>query len=217
MEETVLRPKPMPGHAGEATAGCRPRPVRRRGRRLLTALLGVLVAVMLVLAGVGLGTVGATVIGMSRLADLKQQASGGQPSGPSGELGNPSRKGTSHDSGSPSSQKPQGGQEGAVGGEAAVNADAASETARATLGVEVVDLPTGSGAQLVGVHVPGPAYAAGLVRGDVILAVGDVRTVSAAGLAAAVAKARSGAALTLTVRDRTGERRSLVVTPGVAT
>ncbi|MDI3419316.1 S1C family serine protease [Streptomyces luteolus] len=217
MEETVLRPKPMPGHAGETAAGCRPRPVRRRGRRLLTALLGVLVAVMLVLAGVGLGTVGATVIGMSRLADLKQQASGGQLAVSPGELGNAGRKGASRDSGPPSSQKPQGGQEGAVGGKAAVNADASSDMARATLGVEVVDLPTGSGARIVGVHVPGPAHAAGLVRGDVILAVGDGRTASAAALAAAVAKARPGVALTLSVRNRAGERRSLVVTPGVAT
>ncbi|MDI3402289.1 PDZ domain-containing protein [Streptomyces cavernicola] len=221
MEETVLRPRPMPGRAGESVAGARPEPVRRRGRRLLSALLGVLVALMLVLAGVGLGTVGSTVIGMSSLAGLKQQ--GLQLASPLGESGK-SGQGASSDSGRTPSQEPQGGQEGAAAGgtasankEAHANAAGREAPARATLGVEAVDLSTGGGAQVVGVHVPGPAYAAGLVRGDVILAVGGVRTASAAALAASVGKARPGAALTLTVRHRTGESQSLVVTPGVVT
>ncbi|MDI3389503.1 S1C family serine protease [Streptomyces sp. B-S-A8] len=218
MEETVLRPRPMPGRAGESAGGCGPRPVRRRGRRLLTALLGVLVALTLVLAGVGLGVVGATVIGMSDLAGLKREAGSHLP-GRAGESAAADRKGGAHNSGGASSQEPQGGQEEAVRAEATAHASwgASGATARATLGVEAVDLPASAGAQLVGVHVPGPAYAAGLVRGDVIIAVDDVRTASAAALAATVGKARPGEALALTVRHRTGERESLVVTPGVVT
>ncbi|MFM9372544.1 PDZ domain-containing protein [Streptomyces sp. Da 82-17] len=215
MEERMLRPKPMPGHAGEYGAGRRPHPARPRGRRLWTALLGVLVAVMLVLAGVGLGTVGATVIGMSRLSELKQADL--QLPGSAGPLGGKGGDGASS-SGRPSGQEQQGGQGTQVGGAGASGrSGTATGSPRATLGVEAVDLPTRAGALLVGVHVPGPGYTAGLVRGDVILAVGGERTSSAAELASAVAKARPGAALTLTVRHRAGERESIAVTPGVVT
>ncbi len=45
---------------------------------------------------------------------------------------------------------------------------------------------------MVGVHVPGPGYAAGLVRGDVVLHFGAARVDTAADLARAVARARPG-------------------------
>ncbi|MER6980713.1 PDZ domain-containing protein, partial [Streptomyces carpinensis] len=85
-----------------------------------------------------------------------------------------------------------------------------------TLGVEVVD-DTGPGARVVGVHVPGPGYSAGLVRGDVVLLFGRTRVDSAADLAQAVARARPGQEVVLTVRHRDGDRRQLTVTPGVVT
>ncbi|MGW1714811.1 PDZ domain-containing protein, partial [Streptomyces sp. NPDC002156] len=78
MEQTALRPKPMPGQ--EPAGGTTTRPARRphaaprRGRRLTTLLFGLFVGAVLVLAGVGLGTLGATVIGMSKLADLQRHA-----------------------------------------------------------------------------------------------------------------------------------------------
>ncbi|NBE50839.1 PDZ domain-containing protein [Streptomyces sp. YC537] len=211
MEQTALRPKPMPGRAAAAEPGHRPHAARRRGRRLMTALLTVGAALTLLLAGVGLGTVGATVIGMSRLADLKQQAAahlpgqqgGAQPSGP--------RTGGPDHSGQPSHQEPQGGTADAKG------AGASGRAARPTLGVEAVDAPKGGGALLVGVHVPGPGYVAGLVRGDVLLTLGGAKVGSAAQLAAAVAQSRPGAAVPVTVRHANGERQYLSVTPGVVT
>ncbi|CAM5668703.1 hypothetical protein STENM327S_02203 [Streptomyces tendae] len=54
--------RPGPGPGTEPGTDRRPHPGRRRRRRLTTLLLGVLTAVVLLLAGVGLGTVGATVI-----------------------------------------------------------------------------------------------------------------------------------------------------------
>ncbi len=77
MEQTALRPKPMPGQepgGGRTTSrpARRPHAARRRGRRLTTLLFGLFVAAVLVLAGVGLGTMSATVIGMSKLADLQR-------------------------------------------------------------------------------------------------------------------------------------------------
>jgi hypothetical protein len=78
MEQTALRPKPMPGQepGGGRKSGTvrRPHAARRRGRRLMTPLFSLFVGTVLVLSGVGLGTVGATVIGMSKLADLQEQA-----------------------------------------------------------------------------------------------------------------------------------------------
>jgi S1-C subfamily serine protease len=86
----------------------------------------------------------------------------------------------------------------------------------ATLGVEAVDADK-AGALLVGVHVPGPGYSAGLVRGDVLLAFGGKRIDSASDLAGVVARARPGTEITLTVLHRSGGYQQLVAIPGVVT
>ncbi|MET9898741.1 PDZ domain-containing protein [Streptomyces sp. NPDC006446] len=225
MEQTALRPKPMPGHdpgsgsasgGGSASAsgggGCggrppgetrRPHAARRRGRRLMTLLFSLFVGSVLVLSGVGLGTVGATVIGMSRLADLRKQAgSDGQTRQTPGVSGLPRPGGTTTRSGS-GSPIPSGRSE--------------RETGRAALGIEAVDAPGGGGALVVGVHVPGPGYTAGLVRGDVLVAVGGTGVSSAADLARAVADAQPGKAVTLDVRHANGDRRQLSALPGIVT
>jgi S1-C subfamily serine protease len=75
----------------------------------------------------------------------------------------------------------------------------------------------GRGALVVGVHVPGPGYTAGLVRGDVVLHLGGSRTGSAADLARVIAAARPGAAVRLVVRHANGTRQYLVAVPGVVT
>ncbi|MFI2506427.1 PDZ domain-containing protein [Streptomyces sp. NPDC018972] len=80
MEQTALRPRPMPGDGGGGGGsgggpGSGPpgrRPGRRRGRPA-TVLLGVLAGMVLVLAGAGLGAVGATVAGAGGLAEPKRQ------------------------------------------------------------------------------------------------------------------------------------------------
>ncbi|MBV1936102.1 S1C family serine protease, partial [Streptomyces sp. BV286] len=87
---------------------------------------------------------------------------------------------------------------------------------RPTLGVEAVDASDGPGALLVGVHVPGPGHTAGLVRGDVLLTFGGTRLGTAADLARAVAAARPGTAVGLTLR-RAGGHQQVSVTPGVIT
>jgi membrane-associated protease RseP (regulator of RpoE activity) len=183
MEQTALRPKPMPGQdpGGSPTPDPirRPHAARRRRRRLTTLLFGLLVGTVLVLSGVGLGTVGATVIGMSKLADLQGQALPGPTPPPATPTPSPAPAG-------------------------------------ATLGVEAVDAEK-SGALVVGVHVPGPGYTAGLVRGDVLLAFDTTRIDSAAGLAQAVADTRPGGAVTLTVRHEGGGYQQLTVIPGVVT
>ncbi|MFF1308632.1 PDZ domain-containing protein [Streptomyces sp. NPDC058307] len=196
MEQTALRPKPMPGR--EPGGGRKPGParrphaVRRRGRRLTTLLFGLLVAAVLVLSGVGLGSVGATVIGMSRLAELRRQA-GPYPGGLSA---------SAHPGPSPSSAAP--------------TTASSPAPAVATLGLEAVDAEK-AGALVVGVHVPGPAYAAGLVRGDVLLAFGRTRIDTADDLARAVADARTGREVVLTVRHRSGGYQQLTAVPGVVT
>ncbi|WP_267716157.1 PDZ domain-containing protein [Streptomyces sp. CoH17] len=203
MEQTALRPKPMPGRdPGPGTdPDTGPRPCgRRRRRRFVTVLLGVLAAAVLVLAGVGLGTVGATVIGMSKLADLQQQA--GAP-GPGGAGAGAAEAGAGTGTKAAPAAPPAG-------------ASPAPAPAGATLGVEAVD-DDGPGARVVGVHVPGPGYAAGLVRGDVLLAVGTTRVDSAADLARAVARARPGKEVRLTVRHRSGGYQQLTAVPGVVT
>ncbi|TKT03370.1 PDZ domain-containing protein [Streptomyces lasalocidi] len=199
MEQTALRPKPLPGQeptgprAGDAGTGPGPAPhrphaARRRGRRLTTLLLGLLAGVVLVLTGVGLGTVGATVIGMSKLAELQRQAAAAPtPAGP-----------------------PTGTRTGPA------HAAPAPVPARATLGVEVVDAYK-AGAKVVAVHVPGPGYTAGLVRGDVVLWCGRTRVETAADLARAVAGASPGKEVKLTVRHRSGGYQQLVAVPGVVT
>ncbi|MFB7089234.1 PDZ domain-containing protein [Streptomyces sp. NPDC056296] len=198
MEQTALRPKPMPGQ--ETGAGTvsdpdgvrRPHAGRRRRRRLTTLLLGVFAATVLLLAGVGLGTMGATVIGMSKLAELQRQA--GAP-GPGAGTQTGSRAAPAQPSAGP---------------------PASSAPVVATLGVEAVD-DEKPGALVVGVHVPGPGYAAGLVRGDVLLAFGRTRVDSAADLADAVARARPGKEVKVTVRHESGGYQQLTAVPGVVT
>ncbi|MEV0225203.1 PDZ domain-containing protein [Streptomyces sp. NPDC050704] len=207
MEQTALRPKPMPGQepGGGPKSGTvrRPHAARRRGRRLMTLLFGLFVGTVLVLSGVGLGTVGATVIGMSKLADLQKQASASGASalspGPSGAKPAPS-------AGSSASPRDR-----------AQHRPKSLPKERPSLGVEAVDATGGPGALLVGVHVPGPAHTAGLVRGDVLLVVGGTRIDSAADLARAVATARPGRTVTLTVRHASGGYQQLTATPGVIT
>ncbi|MBO1335514.1 PDZ domain-containing protein [Streptomyces sp. VRA16 Mangrove soil] len=197
MEQTALRPKSLPGAAGadpgagqDPAAQRKPRPhgAHRRGRRLLGRLLGVLCAVVLVLAGVGIGTVGAAVIGLSRMAEMQQRAVPRPPAAP----GTPSAKPSWKPSPRPAA-------------------------ARGSLGVEAVDAPRGPGALVVAVHVPGPGYTAGLVRGDVLVSLGDDRIGSASDLAAVVADARPGHELTMEVRHESGARQKLTVVPGVVT
>ncbi|MFC9166005.1 PDZ domain-containing protein, partial [Streptomyces fungicidicus] len=84
------------------------------------------------------------------------------------------------------------------------------------LGVEVAD-GTGPGALVVAVHSPGPGFSAGLVRGDVLLAFGGAPVASAADLARAVARARPGDEVELTVRHRGGARQRLTAVPGIVT
>ncbi|AWT46089.1 MULTISPECIES: PDZ domain-containing protein [Streptomyces] len=195
MEPTALRPKPMPGqeHGGPRSGGPaphRPHAARRRGRRLSTLLFGLLLGLVLLLAGVGLGTVGATVIGMSKLADLQRQASH-TPQAPHAAHA-PGRPAPAPPSASPSPTPP----------------------VRAGLGVEAMDAEK-AGALVVGVHAPGPGYAAGLVRGDILLAFDHTRIDSAADLARAVAHARPGSEVTLTVRHRSGGYQQLTAVLGV--
>ncbi|MCX5424505.1 PDZ domain-containing protein [Streptomyces sp. NBC_00078] len=191
MEQTALRPKPMPGRepggGGKPGTARRPHAARRRGRRLRALAFGLFVGAVLVLAGVGLGTVGATVIGLSKLADLQHQT----PRQPSAA---PHPSTSAQAQASPASPAPPA----------------------ATLGLEAVDAEK-AGALVVGVHIPGPGYSAGLVRGDVLLAFGRTRVDSAADLARAVAHARSGSATTLTVRHRSGGYQQLTAVPGIVT
>nr|WP_308309086.1 PDZ domain-containing protein [Streptomyces sp. CHD11] len=145
----------------------------------MSAVLGTLTGVLLVLSGVGLGAVGATLAGPGGLAELRRQA-----------------------------------------GTAPVSAPSASDPPGtpfvARLGVEVADGP-GPGARIVAVHRPGPGFSAGLVRGDVLLAFGGRRVDSAAGLARAVARARPGDEVTLTVRHHGGGYRQLTAVPDILT
>jgi S1-C subfamily serine protease len=170
----------------------------------MSLLFGLFVGTVLVLSGIGLGTVGATVIGMSKLADLQKQAgaegaAGQQPGQTSGAPRTGGAKPTPG-SGSPASSK-----------------EPDKESVRATLGVEAVDVPKDAGALVVGVHIPGPGSTAGLVRGDVLLDFGSTRLESAADLARAVAAARPGSAVTLTVRHANGNHQQLPAVPGVVT
>lgn len=227
MEQTALRPKPMPGQ--EPGTGTTSRPARRphaaprRGRRLATLLFGLFVGTVLVLAGVGLGTLGATVIGMSKLADLQRQAGQGGQTGQSGQgagarggapADSDSGAGAGTESRSESGPVSGAGPSGAPSGSAGPPSSPSAVTA--TLGVEAVDAER-AGALVVGVHIPGPGYSAGLVRGDVLLAFGGTRIDSAADLARVVARARAGAEITLTVRHRSGGHQRLVAIPGVVT
>ncbi|MET9459212.1 PDZ domain-containing protein [Streptomyces canus] len=212
MEQTALRPKPMPGQepGGGKKSGSarRPHAARRRGRRLTTLLFGLFVAAVLVLTGVGLGTVGVTVIGMSRLAELQRQAGGsGVPGQAASGRGAPGQDGQRTRTGPPVSEP--------------ANPAASAPPRRrvpvtATLGLEAVDAER-SGALVVGVHIPGPGFTAGLVRGDVLLVFGRTRIDTAADLARAVAGARPGREVVLTVRHRGGGYQQLTTVPGVVT
>ncbi|MEU6225419.1 PDZ domain-containing protein [Streptomyces sp. NPDC047042] len=219
MEQTALRPKPMPGRepADGTTSrpSRRPHAARRRGRRLTTLLFGLFIGTVLVLAGAGLGTLGATGIGLSKLAELQRQAGQGgrtgQPGeGPGAPGGTPAEPGVGSRSGSASGAGPAKSPSGGA------SPASAPPAVTATLGLEAVDAAK-AGALLVGVHVPGPGYTAGLVRGDVILAFGGTRIDSAADLARAVGRARPGAEITLTVQHRSGGYQQLVAVPGVVT
>ncbi|MFF1700932.1 PDZ domain-containing protein [Streptomyces sp. NPDC058252] len=210
MEQTALRPKPMPGQepgGGRPPGGTRrPHAARRRGKRLMTLLFSLFVGAVLVLSGVGLGTVGATVIGMSKLADLQKQA------GAQGAHGAPGQAGQL-----PGAPRPGGSKSASGAGSPTPSTEPGKEPVKATLGVEAVDAPKDAGALVVGVHIPGPGYTAGLVRGDVLVAFGESGIGSAADLARAVAAARPGTAVTLTVRHANGGHQQLSTVPGVVT
>lgn len=216
MEQTALRPKPMPGQeqpgdGRPAPAVRRPHAARRRGRRLVSLLFGLFVGAVLVLSGVGLGTVGATVIGMSRLADLQRQAG-------DAEAGQGQAQGQGQGAAQGQGHRPGAGSGGAgVVPRTEPAKGAGQEAAGATLGVEAVDAPGGAGALIVGVHLPGPGYTAGLVRGDVLESFGGTRLGSAADLARAVAAAHPGTNVTLGVRHANGGRRKLSAVPGIVT
>ncbi|MFJ2393271.1 PDZ domain-containing protein [Streptomyces sp. NPDC087843] len=235
MEQTALRPKPMPGQepGGDvrpAPAVRRPHAVRRRGRRLMSLLFGLFVGTVLVLSGVGLGTVGATVIGMSRLADLQKQAGDAkagreqghgqgkvQGQGQGQGQGHGQGQGQEAGHGQGGRQSPGAGPGESAGPRSASPRGGAEAVTRATLGVEAVDAPKGAGALITGVHNPGPGYAAGLVRGDVLDAFGGTHVGSAADLARAVASADPGSAVTLGVRHAGGGRQQLSAVPGIVT
>ncbi|MFE1948974.1 PDZ domain-containing protein [Streptomyces sp. NPDC059524] len=230
MEQTALRPKSLPGSGPAGGSGGRggtsgtdrePRPrrrphaARRRGRRLVTWLTGLCCAVVLVLAGIGLGTVGTGVIALSRMAEMRE-AQQAVPPGTGGTAGTPGAPGAS---GTASAR--QSGPAGSAGAAASPARSAAPgpdrAPARAGLGLEVVDAPGGPGALVVAVHVPGPGYTAGLVRGDVLLRLGADEIGSASDLAARVADARPGRELRVKVRHGDGGRQDLTVVPGVVT
>ncbi|WAU84317.1 PDZ domain-containing protein [Streptomyces sp. Qhu-G9] len=234
MEQTALRPKPMPGQEpddGRPSAPVRrPHAARRRGRRLTTLLFSLFVGAVLVLSGVGLGTVGATVIGMSKLADFQRRAGApGASTPPAGAGGaEPVPGAGSSASLTRAPERPQAPPDGRPqapsGGGPRTPSEGRPQTPpdgrprdRPTLGVEAVDASDGPGALLVGVHVPGPGHTAGLVRGDILLTFGGTRLGTAADLARAVAAARPGTAVRLTLRHAGGGHQQLSVTPGVIT
>ncbi|MFF9019091.1 PDZ domain-containing protein [Streptomyces eurythermus] len=180
MEQTVLRPKPMPGRNREGEGGQgpvrRPHAAPRRGRRPRTLPLGLGAATALLLCGIALGIAAATLTGI----------------------------------GGPSRQAPP------PAPAAHATPAAAPAPPGATLGVEVADGEK-AGALVVAVHVPGPGYTAGLVRGDLVLQLGSARVDTAADLARAVSRSRPGRPVLLTVRHGSGAYQQLTVTPGLVT
>ncbi|MEU2976281.1 PDZ domain-containing protein [Streptomyces hirsutus] len=157
-----------------------------------------LLGTVLVLSGVGVGAMGATVVGADGLAGLQRRAGFADVDVPPGSPGGSGAPGPSVASGAGVAPAP------------------ASASVVARLGVEVVD-DHGPGALVAGVQVPGPGFSAGLVRGDVLLAFGDTRTETAADLARAVLRARPGAEAPLTVRHRGGGFQQLTAVPGFVT
>ncbi|ARX87207.1 MULTISPECIES: PDZ domain-containing protein [Streptomyces] len=266
MEQTALRPKSLPGDEpdpgrpsptttasevpgkpGRPAAprkGHRPHAARRRGRRLFSLLFGLFCAAVLLLSGIGLGTVAATVIGMSKLAEMQSQAgeqgaamgaAPGAASGAGAGAGAGAPSGADHAtspkappkeaSNVPPKTPPDASPKKTASGKATSGTASSGKGAaavgpgspRPALGVEAVDAPGGGGALLVGVHQPGPGHAAGLVRGDVLLAFGGSRIASAGDLAKAVAGARPGRNVTLTVRHASGARQVVTARPGLVT
>jgi membrane-associated protease RseP (regulator of RpoE activity) len=222
MEQTALSPKARPG---DGPGGDVPDPVpdqapdqvpdedrpsgparrphaapRRARQRVVTLVFALVTCVVLVLSGVGLGALGLTATGVGALAEVRRNPAASPRPVSGGVL--------------PTTPVPAlaAAPGPALGG----TAMGGSAPARATLGIEAVDASGGTGALVVGVHVPGPGYGAGLVLGDVVLAVGDTRTGSAADLARAIAAARPGTPAKLLVRHANGTRRYLVAVPGVA-
>ncbi|MGW4319833.1 PDZ domain-containing protein [Streptomyces sp. NPDC004684] len=288
MEHTALRPKPMPGRepgGGGASDADRlpPAAAPRRGRRAVAVTTVLLAGLILLLAGIGLGAVAGTVIGLTRTAGHGPPpwpvGTPGVPSAGSGPAGSgsartgplapgvpsagPGRAGTGSaapgaasarsgpsdaggSAGSPAAgplaaDSATGGRRsagsttgdspaadstvpdsttahGPTAGFAAVGSPGARSVPsppRAALGIEAVD-DDGRGARVTAVEAPGPGSAAGLIRGDVLLAFGGTRVASAADLSRAVARARPGRAVTVTVRGRDGRRRWLTLTPDIA-
>ncbi|QES44472.1 PDZ domain-containing protein [Streptomyces venezuelae] len=166
-------------------------------------VFGGLCAAVLVLSGIGIGTVGAGVIGMSKLAGAGETVAGS-----AGAV-------SAHGSGVPVT----GPKTPAPSPRNTLPPQPRPRPPAATLGIEAVDAPrsAGAGALLVGVHVPGPGHAAGLVRGDTVVVFGGTRIGSAAELAAQVGRARAGRTVTLTVRHESGARQVLAARPGVVT
>jgi S1-C subfamily serine protease len=144
---------------------------------------------------------------MSRLADFQKLAAAAR--GPSGHASQP---------GQTSGVQRAGGTKPASGdGSPAPSTTPEPAPGRATLGIEAVDAPHGGGALVVGVHIPGPGYTAGLVRGDTLIAFGGTRLGSAADLARAVSAADPGTTVTLGVRHANGDHQQLSTVPGVVT
>ncbi|MGV9338724.1 PDZ domain-containing protein [Streptomyces sp. NPDC003688] len=202
MEQSVLRARPMPGRWRSESE--RPEPVerapagrrsaeRRRGRRLRSVVFSLSVGGVLVLSGVGLGAVGTSALGLGTVG--------------TSALGLGVQSGKPHHAGSPTAAP-------APAPKASGTADTRSG---ATLGLEAVDDGRGTGALVTAVHVPGPGYTAGLVRGDVLVRFGTTPVATAADLARAVARARPGAEVTVTVRHHDGAEQRLTAVPGVVT
>ncbi|MER5715491.1 PDZ domain-containing protein [Streptomyces sp. NPDC002132] len=218
MEHIVLRPKPLPGQepddgggagGGGADAGAgaegrvdhRPHTGGHPGRRPASLLCGLFAGVVLVLSGVALGALGTSVVAMRELGELRDQIAR-EASRTPGEPDGDGRPGVLS---APVGSKSSGGSGTSV---------TARDGARASLGLEVVDGGK-RGARVVAVHVPGPGYTAGLVRGDVLLTFGRTRIDSATDLARAVERAGPGRRIDMTVRQSNGQQRRLSLVLGV--
>ncbi|MGJ5831775.1 PDZ domain-containing protein [Streptomyces ossamyceticus] len=231
MEQTALSPKARPG---DGPGGDVPDPVpeqvpdhdqapdevrpsgparrphaapRRARQRVVTLVFALVTCVVLVLSGVGLGALGLTTTGVGVL-----EAAGWAPA----VFPRPDSDGVLPTAPVPALAAAPGPAPALGGSALGGSVLGGPAPVRATLGIEAVDATGGAGALVVGVHVPGPGYGAGLVRGDVVLAVGDTRTGSAADLARAIAAARPGTPAKLLVRHANGTRRYLMAVPGVA-
>ncbi|MFD8914895.1 PDZ domain-containing protein [Streptomyces sp. NPDC059575] len=192
MEQSVLRARPMPGRWRSESE--RPEPVERapggrpHGARRRGRRLRSVVFSLSVGSVLVLSGVGLGAVGTSALG-LGVQS--GKP----------------HHAGPPT----------AAPASAPKTSGTADTRSGATLGLEAVDDGRGTGALVTAVHVPGPGYTAGLVRGDVLTRFGTTPVATAADLARAVARARPGAEVTVTVRHHDGAEQRLTAVPGVVT